>query len=93
MKVAYNQSGELITLLRKHHRIIAVFFIFIFCSLIFDSCAYYRKKALSGDQITFKKLNKNIAKGKHFVLVTDTETWKATHVKFIDEKYLSMDLS
>jgi hypothetical protein len=92
MKVAYNQSGELITLLRKHHRGIAVFFIIIFSSLIFDSCAYYKKKVLSGDKITLKKINKNIAKGKHFVLETYTETWKADSVKFIDEEYLSMDL-
>ena len=93
MRVAYNQSGELITLLRKQNRSIAVFFIIIFCSLIFDSCAYYRKKTLGGDQITLKELNKNISKGKHFVLVTDIATWKADSVKFIDEKYLSMDLS
>ena len=92
MRVTYNQQGELITLLRKHKRSIAVFFLVIFGSLIVDGCSYYKKKVLSNDQITLKQINKNIAKGKQFVLVTQSETWKASNVKLTEGNFLSMDL-
>ena len=93
MKVAYNQHGELITMLQKYHKSIAVFFLIIFSSFICNSCAYYKKKVLSDDQITLKKISKNIAKGKQFVLITQTETWKANNVKLTEGNFLSMDLS
>ncbi len=91
MKVAESQPGELITMLRKHSRSIAIFLI-IFASLIVDSCSYYKKKILSTDQISIDDINKNLAKGKQFVLVTRAKTWEADNVKLIDEKSLNMNL-
>ncbi len=92
MKVAENQPGELITMLRQHRRSIAVFFLIIFGSLIVDGCAYYKRKVRYKGEINKDELNKNLAKGKQFILVTLANKWRAENIKIIDDNSLNMDL-
>ena len=93
MKIAENQPGELITMLRQHSRGIAIFFLVLFGSLIVDSCSYYRKKVLYRGEITLDIINKNLNKDKHFVLVTESETWEAKNLTINDDMTLRMDLA
>ena len=93
MKIAENQSGELITVLRQHSRGIAVFFLIIFGSLIVDSCSFYRKKVLYRDQLSIDDVNKNLSKHKQFVLVTAAQTWEVSGLRIVDNESLTMRLS
>ena len=93
MKIAENQPGELITMLRQHSRGIAVFFLIIFGSLIVDSCSYYRKKVLYRDQVSIDDINKNLSKRKQFVLVTTAQTWEVSGLRIVDNESLTMRLS
>ena len=92
MKIADYQPGELITMLRQHRRSIAVFFLIIFGSLIVDSCAYYKRKVRYKGEINKDEINKNLAKGKQFILVTLANKWEADNIKIIDDNTLNMDL-
>ena len=92
MKVADYQPGELITILRKNQRSIAILFLIIFGSFIVDSCDYYKKKVRYKGEITKDEINKNLAKGKQFILVTSARKWQAENIKIIDDSHLNMNL-